>query len=69
MAINPNVGKIQTVLGLIDPISLGNTLMHEHIFIDYRAFYSEPTDPEEKLLSTQPFKLENLHWVQYNYDK
>eukprot|EP01112_Ceratiomyxa_fruticulosa_P017384 TRINITY_DN5404_c0_g2_i1.p1 TRINITY_DN5404_c0_g2~~TRINITY_DN5404_c0_g2_i1.p1 ORF type:complete len:351 (+),score=51.37 TRINITY_DN5404_c0_g2_i1:173-1225(+) len=69
MAVNPNAGKVQSVLGLIEPESLGNTLMHEHIFIDYRAFYSEPADPDEKVLSTQPFKLENLHWVQYNYDR
>ena len=27
-------GKVQTVLGLVDPAELGPTLMHEHVFID-----------------------------------
>ena len=27
-------GKVQTVLGLIDPLALGRTLMHEHLRID-----------------------------------
>ena len=29
-------GKIQTVLGPIDPASLGRTLMHEHVLCDIR---------------------------------
>lgn len=34
----PNIaGKVQTVLGPIDPAKLGTTLMHEHIFIDFKA--------------------------------
>ena len=33
----PNIaGKVQTVNGLIDPSALGETLMHEHIFIDFK---------------------------------
>ncbi len=34
----PNLaGKIQTVSGPVDPSALGVTLMHEHIFIDFKA--------------------------------
>ena len=34
----PNIaGKVQTVQGVIDPAALGPTLMHEHIFIDFKA--------------------------------
>jgi phosphotriesterase-related protein len=34
----PNIaGKIQTVLGPIDPSQLGQTLMHEHIFINFQS--------------------------------
>ena len=34
----PNLaGKVLTVLGPIDPATLGTTLMHEHIFIDFKA--------------------------------
>jgi phosphotriesterase-related protein len=34
----PNLaGKVLTVAGPIDPAALGQTLMHEHIFIDFKA--------------------------------
>lgn len=34
----PNIaGKALTVLGPVDPAKLGQTLMHEHIFIDFKA--------------------------------
>jgi phosphotriesterase-related protein len=34
----PNIaGRVLTVLGPIDPAALGPTLMHEHIFIDFKA--------------------------------
>ncbi|MGH8432033.1 MAG: phosphotriesterase family protein [Solimonas sp.] len=34
----PNLaGKVLTVRGPIDPATLGSTLMHEHIFIDFKA--------------------------------
>ncbi|WP_423454487.1 hypothetical protein [Ottowia sp. VDI28] len=34
MTRNEMRGQAQTVLGLVDPASLGPTLMHEHVFID-----------------------------------
>lgn len=34
----PNIsGKVQTVLGPIEPSKVGRALMHEHIFIDFKA--------------------------------
>src|SRR5579871_4431555 len=34
----PNLaGKVMTVAGPIDPNALGQTLSHEHIFIDFKA--------------------------------
>jgi phosphotriesterase-related protein len=36
------VGKIQTVLGLIEPEALGVTLMHEHLFIEFTLPLDEP---------------------------
>lgn len=30
-------GKVQTVRGLVEPSEIGTTLMHEHIFIDFKA--------------------------------
>lgn len=35
-AIPDIAGKVQTVNGVIDPAALGETLMHEHIFIDFK---------------------------------
>lgn len=61
-------GKIQTVLGLISPDSLGVTLTHEHLFGDLTVAASdyEPTEPEEKELFFAPVSLENLWWINYH---
>ena len=37
-------GKIQTVLGLIEPEELGVTLPHEHLVSDGSAWYREPEE-------------------------
>jgi len=62
---NPNLtglkGKVQTVLGLIEPEAMGITLPHEHLFIDMSCFFVEPG--EERELAHQPISLENLSWV------
>lgn len=36
------VGKVQTVLGLIEPAELGVTLMHEHLFIEFTLPLDQP---------------------------
>ena len=59
-------GKIQTVLGPIDPDSLGVTLPHEHFLHDSTCCFIEPTDQNEKVLAYQPVCLENLNWVIYH---
>lgn len=38
-------GKVQTVLGLIDPDTLGPTLMHEHIICDIRPPFYRNLEP------------------------
>jgi phosphotriesterase-related protein len=62
----PNIqnlaGKILTVNGPIEPSRLGQTLMHEHIFIDFQnpspaPIPSRPADAERYL---QPLTLANL---------
>jgi len=44
----PNLsGKVLTVLGPIEPAKIGRTLMHEHIFIDFKAppaMFPSPND-------------------------
>jgi phosphotriesterase-related protein len=60
------VGKVQTVLGLIDGSELGITLPHEHLIIDASDNFIEPTDLIEKAVVHQPVTLENIGWLRYN---
>lgn len=60
-------GKIQTVLGTIEPEDLGITLCHEHLSIDGSAWFLEPTEASEKKLAYQPVSLENLWWIRYHW--
>jgi phosphotriesterase-related protein len=66
MSISPHAGKVQTVLGLIDPQDLGMTLTHEHLLVDQSVYFVEPASPRESALAHQPVSLENLTWVRYN---
>ena len=61
-------GKVQTVLGLIDPGGLGVTLMHEHLLIDQTCsgVYFTELEESERALAHQPVTLENLSWVRYH---
>ncbi|XP_070559609.1 N-acetyltaurine hydrolase-like [Ptychodera flava] len=65
-------GKIQTVLGLIEPESLGVTLMHEHLIVDYAQNFGVPTQEsskstiggltlqEQQHLWHQPLSMQNI---------
>ena len=59
-------GKIQTVLGLIDPEGLGVTLPHEHLVSDGSCWYVEPGEASVKAMVHQPVSLDNLWWVRYH---
>jgi len=59
-------GKVQTVLGQINPENLGITLCHEHLLIDFLAFCEEPERAFERKMAQEPVKLENLWWVRQN---
>lgn len=59
-------GKVQTVLGLIEPSKLGITLMHEHFFIDVSTSFEEPKDPWERRLAYSPISIEILGWILAN---
>jgi phosphotriesterase-related protein len=57
------VGKVQTVLGLIDAESLGITMAHEHVLCDVSAYFVEPTEASERKLAHEPIRMDNLCWV------
>jgi len=60
-------GKAQTVLGLVDPQSLGPTMTHEHLLIDFRVMFNPPADASVQHRSMEPITLENVGWVRYNH--
>ena len=53
-------GKVQTVMGLIDPSELGPTLMHEHVVCDFTPTGRRPEEPVE-------ITLENVWEMNYNW--
>ena len=62
-------GRVQTVLGMIEPSDLGITLPHEHFLIDQTlggVYFVEPERLSERALAHQPVSLENLSWVRYH---
>ena len=64
-------GKIQTVLGLIDPADLGITLTHEHLLVDLRCHWFSPEEASEREWIDKPVTLDRLGGVTsrfYNLD-
>ena len=60
-------GMVQTVLGPIEPSTMGITLPHEHLFVDTTPLLEVPTEASDLARSNMPFTLENLGWIRYNY--
>ncbi|XP_043823612.1 phosphotriesterase-related protein isoform X1 [Dromiciops gliroides] len=58
-------GKVQTVLGLVEPGQLGRTLTHEHLSMTFDCSYTPPPSGQEAL-SKQPMVMKNLFWIQKN---
>src|SRR5689334_6475455 len=57
------VGKVQTVLGLIEPEQMGTTLMHEHLLIDMQCRYAPPEgDPA---VGDRPYTVERRMDILY----
>jgi len=59
-------GRIQTVLGPIEPDQLGITLTHEHLLIDFNPG-SPPPDPDAEDFSRRPVTAENVAFIRYHY--
>lgn len=55
-----------TVTGPKDSHQLGVTLAHEHLFIDIRNQFTEFQDPEQRRLSHESLRLDNLGVVRRN---
>ena len=60
-------GKIQTVLGLIEPEELGVCLPHEHTVVDGSCWFKEPEASTDKYWAHQPVSMESLSWIKYHW--
>ncbi|OWK59698.1 Phosphotriesterase-related protein [Lonchura striata] len=58
-------GKVQTVLGPVEPDCLGYTLTHEHLTMDYSSCFCPPS-PGQEPLSNEPIEMKNLFWIKQN---
>ena len=58
MATDP--GKVQTVLGPVEPEALGITLTHEHLLVDLTFYYAPPEEASERALAGADVALNNL---------
>ncbi|MEG3595240.1 MAG: phosphotriesterase-related protein, partial [Chloroflexota bacterium] len=63
MASTGRTGKIQTVLGLIEPDELGITLTHEHALIDLSCYFVMPEEATERWYVDKPVTMEVLAHV------
>ena len=66
-------GKVQTVLGPIDPEALGVTLTHEHLLIDTECYFQPPDEASERAWIHARLTIDRLGGVRqrwsYNLDK
>lgn len=60
-------GKVQTVVGLVDPGELGVTMPHEHLFVDISSMFDPPTEASDRSRAYAPFSLEHLGWIRMHY--
>ena len=59
-------GKAQTVLGVIEGKDLGITLTHEHLLIDGKLIFTEPSGASERGLAYEKVSWSNLSWLRYH---
>src|SRR5437660_10392538 len=64
----PLAGQTQTVLGPVAPDAIGVTLPHEHLLIDFKVMFAEPTAASDKGRAWEPVSLANLGWVRQNFN-
>ncbi|MBT4516203.1 MAG: aryldialkylphosphatase [Chloroflexi bacterium] len=68
MGTSPIAGKVQTVLGPVDPESLGPTITHEHLLIDFTVVFMEPSNTDDAGLARENLSLGNLGWIRHNWN-
>lgn len=61
-------GRIQTVLGAVDPSNLGVTLVHEHLLLDLTCLFQQPEGARERRQAREPVSLANLGWTRRHWN-
>ncbi|CAL8280631.1 unnamed protein product [Lota lota] len=56
-------GKVQTVLGPIDPDQLGRTMTHEHLTMTFECCYFPPPPGDQV---ENPFQMKHMFWLRQN---
>jgi phosphotriesterase-related protein len=56
-------GKVQTVLGPIEPGELGITVTHEHLLIDLRCYFIMPEEASKRYYVDRPLTMDMLGMV------
>ena len=65
MIDGPMAGKVQTVLGLVEPSELGVTLAHEHLLVDLLPTYDPPTAGAARIFWDQPVSIETVGRIRH----
>ena len=60
-------GLAQTVLGPVSPESLGPTMTHEHLLIDFSFMLQPIAEASQVGRAHEPITLENVGWVRHNH--
>lgn len=58
-------GKVQTVLGLVNPEQLGRTMTHEHLTMTFDCCYFPPP-PGDEAVAENPFHMQHMYWLRQN---
>ncbi|MBM3949553.1 MAG: hypothetical protein FJ312_10045 [SAR202 cluster bacterium] len=64
-------GKVQTVLGPIEPENLGVTITHEHLLIDLACYFEMPEEASERAWVDAPLTMDRLGgaMARWNYSR
>ena len=60
MSTKGPTGKVQTVLGEVEPSTLGITLTHEHLLIDLRCYFKMPEEASNRWYVDRPVTMDIL---------
>ena len=62
-------GKVQTVLGLVEPGELGVTFTHDHLLVSTDHMVDRPAEASARNLYSAPVSLESLAYRKYHFGR